>query len=112
MSVPNKKTRLDLESEVAKELGLRYGTVAEVVNFQFKFVHRMMATGMMYTIRLPYMGSFSVSAQAAKRVMKLKARKINEELNNSRREGESDSRSGDQIDTSVQGTDTQRQEQG
>lgn len=88
-----KKDRMSLEAELSKEMGLRYGIVQDIVDFQFKFVAKTISSGTLDTVVLPYMGKFTVSAKTVSSIMRRHSEKSYETTDKRRRTGKPDNKS-------------------
>ena len=58
--------------KLATKYNLPLEVVADIVNYQFKFVSKIMKEGDFAAIRLPYFGKFSVNPNRVKYITKLK----------------------------------------
>jgi nucleoid DNA-binding protein len=58
--------------KLATKYNLPLEVVADIVNYQFKFVSKIMKEGDFEAIRLPYFGKFSVNPNRVKYITKLK----------------------------------------
>jgi len=67
--VRNKK---DLIYSLANTYELPIDVVERIVTYQFKFVREIMTKGEFETIRLPYLGKFSVNKNRVKYITDLK----------------------------------------
>lgn len=54
------KNKEEIIYMLATKYNLPIKTVTEIVNYQFKYVTKIMAEGKFESIRLPYFGKFSV----------------------------------------------------
>tara|TARA_R100000458_G_C8203873_1_gene193534 strand:- start:199 stop:420 length:222 start_codon:yes stop_codon:yes gene_type:complete len=57
---------------LATKYNLPLKKVEEIVNYQFKFVERVIKNGKFESVRLPYFGKFSVKQNRLKYINKLK----------------------------------------
>ena len=57
---------------LATKYNLPLKKVEEIINYQFKFVEKIMRSGNFDSVRLPYFGKFSVKQNRLKYINKLK----------------------------------------
>ena len=58
--------------KLANKYNLPLNKVEEIVNFQFKYVSKIIKEGKFDAIRLPYFGKFSVNKNRVKHITNLK----------------------------------------
>jgi len=58
--------------KLANKYNLPLNKIKEIVDYQFKYVVRIMKEGKFEYIRLPYFGRFSVNSERVKYINKLK----------------------------------------
>mgnify|MGYP003114649433 CR=1 FL=1 len=66
------KDKEDLIYSLANKYDLPLKKVKEIVEYQFKFVEKIMKKGDFDSIRLPYFGKFTVNPNRVKHITKLK----------------------------------------
>jgi len=54
---------MQLSREIAQELGATHSEVYNIVESQFTYVKKVMEHGAFETVRLPYLGKFTVNAK-------------------------------------------------
>jgi nucleoid DNA-binding protein len=69
------KSKKDLIYSLANTYELPIDVVERIVTYQFKVVTEIMAKGEFETIRLPYLGKFSVNKSRVKYITDLKNKK-------------------------------------
>lgn len=69
------KNKKDLIYSLANTYELPIDVVERIVTYQFKFVTEVMAKGKFETVRLPYLGKFSVNKNRVKYITDLKNKK-------------------------------------
>jgi nucleoid DNA-binding protein len=57
------KIEIQLTREIAKDLGATLSEVQSIVESQFLYVRKIMEHGAFETVRLPYLGKFTVSVK-------------------------------------------------
>ena len=57
---------------LANKYNLPLSKIEQIVNYQFKYVEKIMKEGKFETIRLPYFGKFSVNPKRIEYINKLK----------------------------------------
>ena len=67
MSKENKKLII---YHLANKYNLPLSKIEEIVNYQFKYVEKIMKEGKFESIRLPYFGKFSVNPKRLKHINK------------------------------------------
>lgn len=73
-----KKNKKEIIYYLANKYNLPLKTIDKMINFQFKYVSKVMSIGDFEGIRIPYFGLFSVNPNRVKHLTKLKAKKDNE----------------------------------
>tara|TARA_R100000908_G_C3733466_1_gene132099 strand:- start:271 stop:492 length:222 start_codon:yes stop_codon:yes gene_type:complete len=63
--------------KLANKYNLPLQKVEEIVNYQFKYVAKIMKEGNFEAVRLPYFGKFSVNSNRIKHITNLKNGKKN-----------------------------------
>jgi len=61
--------------KLANKHNLPLQKIEEIINFQFKYVTKIMKEGNFETIRLPYFGRFSVNPKRVEYLNKVKSKK-------------------------------------
>ena len=61
---------------LATKYNLPLKKVTEIINYQFKYVNKVIAKGDFETVRLPYFGKFSVKASRLKYIKDKKNEKM------------------------------------
>ena len=69
------KSKKALIQTLATKHSLPLSVVEKIVNSQFKYVGKVMGTGMHEAVRLPYFGKFSAKPGRIKHLTKLKNKK-------------------------------------
>ena len=69
------KNKKEIIYNLANKYNLSLKKTEEIINYQFKYVTKIMKEGKFETIRLPYFGKFSVNPNRVKHINKLKNRK-------------------------------------
>ena len=81
-----KKKMTKNKEEIIYALSIKYNLsikkVTEIINYQFKYVAKIMAKGDFESIRLPYFGKFSVNKNRIKYITKFKNDKENNKTSN------------------------------
>ena len=70
-----KKNKKEIIYSLANKYNLPLKKIEEIVDYQFKYIVKIMKEGKFETIRLPYFGKFSVNSSRVKYVNKLKDKK-------------------------------------
>ena len=70
-----KKNKKEIIYSLANKYNLSLKKTEEIINYQFKYITKIMKEGKFETIRLPYFGKFSVNPNRVKHINKLKDRK-------------------------------------
>jgi len=70
-----KKNKKEIIYSLANKYELPLKKVEEIINYQFKYITKIMKEGNFETIRLPYFGKFSVNPNRVKHINKLKDKK-------------------------------------
>lgn len=65
------KDKKDYIYLLATKYNLPLSKVEEIINYQFKFVERVMKAGKFEGVRLPYFGKFHVNKNRLKHIKKL-----------------------------------------
>ena len=65
------KNKQELIYFLANKYDLPISKVEEIVDFQFKFVKKIMKSGSFETIRLPYFGKFSAKKERIRHVNRI-----------------------------------------
>ena len=60
---------------LANKYDLPLKKVEEIINYQFKYIEKIMKEGKFETIRLPYFGKFSVNPNRVKHLTAMKKKK-------------------------------------
>jgi hypothetical protein len=55
------KLEVEISGEIARELGAKLSEVHAIVESQFTYVKKVMSHGAFQTVRLPYLGKFTVN---------------------------------------------------
>ena len=67
------------KEEIIRKLSYKYDIpikiVADIINYQFKYVAKIIKEGNFETIRLPYFGKFIVNKNRIKHINNLKSKK-------------------------------------
>ena len=66
------KDKQDYIYLLATKYNLPLSKVEEIINYQFKFVGKIMKEGKFEGVRLPYFGKFTVNPNRVKHINKLK----------------------------------------
>jgi nucleoid DNA-binding protein len=66
------KNKEEIIYSLANKYNLPIKTVQKIVNYQFKFVEKIMKKGNFDSIRLPYFGKFKVNKKRVEHITKLK----------------------------------------
>ena len=66
------KNKEELIYSLANKYDLPLKKVKQMIEYQFKFVERVMKKGNFDSIRLPYFGKFTVNPKRVKHITKLK----------------------------------------
>jgi nucleoid DNA-binding protein len=66
------KDKEDLIYSLANKYDLPLKKVKQIVEYQFKFVEKIMKEGKFNSIRIPYFGKFSVNPKRVEHINKLK----------------------------------------
>ena len=66
------KNKEELIYALATKYNLPISKVEEIVNYQFKFVKKVMQKGNFEAVRLPYFGKFSAKKERIKHITNLK----------------------------------------
>jgi len=69
------KNKKEIIYSLANKYNLSLKKTEEIINYQFKYITKIMKEGKFETIRLPYFGKFSVNPNRVKHINKLKDRK-------------------------------------
>ena len=69
------KNKKEIIYRLANKYHLSLKKTEEIINYQFKYITKIMKEGKFETIRLPYFGKFSVNPNRVKHINKLKDRK-------------------------------------
>jgi len=69
------KNREEIVEELAAKHNLTVEEINDIINHQFKFVSMVMTKGGFDTIRLPYLGKFTVNKNRVKHINRLKNEK-------------------------------------
>ena len=69
------KNKKEIIYSLANKYNLSLKKVEEIINYQFKYIAKIMKEGKFETIRLPYFGKFSVNPNRVKHINKLKGKK-------------------------------------
>ena len=69
------KNKKEIIYSLANKYNLPLKKVEEIINYQFKYVTKIMKEGKFEIIRLPYFGKFSVNSGRVKHINKLKDKK-------------------------------------
>jgi|TARA_R110002020_G_scaffold4440_1_gene19400 nucleoid DNA-binding protein len=72
-----KKNKKELIYYLANKYNLPLKTIDRMVNYQFKYVSKIMSIGNFEGIRIPYFGLFSVNPNRVKYLTQLKNKKDN-----------------------------------
>jgi nucleoid DNA-binding protein len=67
-----KKNKKEIIYHLANKYDLPLSKIESIINYQFKYVTKIMKEGNFKTIRLPYFGKFSVNSNRVKHINKLK----------------------------------------
>ena len=67
-----KKNKKEIIYSLANRYNLPLKKVEEIINYQFKYIAKIMKEGNFKMIRLPYFGKFSVNPKRVKHINKLK----------------------------------------
>ena len=67
-----KKNKKEIIYSLANKYNLPLNKIESIVEYQFKYVAKIMKEGNFKTIRLPYFGKFSVNPNRVKHINKLK----------------------------------------
>jgi|TARA_R100000458_G_C8179761_1_gene177226 nucleoid DNA-binding protein len=65
-----KKDKKLIIYHLANKYNLPLSKIEKIVNYQFKYVEKIMKEGKFESIRLPYFGKFSVNAKRLKHINK------------------------------------------
>lgn len=65
---------------LADKYDLSIEDIEKIVNYQFKFVSKIMAKGEFDTIRIPYLGKFIVNKNRVKHINRLKNEKNSKKI--------------------------------
>jgi len=60
---------------LANKYDLPIGKIEKIINYQFKYIEKIMKQGKFETIRLPYFGKFSVNPNRVKHLTAMKKKK-------------------------------------
>ena len=66
------KNKKEIIYSLANRYNLPLKKVEEIINYQFKYIAKIMKEGNFKMIRLPYFGKFSVNPKRVKHINKLK----------------------------------------
>ena len=66
------KNKEELIYHLANKYNLPLKKVKQIIEYQFKFVEKIIKKGNFNSIRLPYFGNFSVNPKRVKHITKLK----------------------------------------
>jgi nucleoid DNA-binding protein len=66
------RNKKEIIHKIANKYNLPLKKVAEIVDYQFKYISKIMKKGDFETIRLPYFGKFSVNKKRVEYINKLK----------------------------------------
>ena len=72
------KNKKELIYYLANKYDLPLQVIEQMVNYQFKYISKIIKLGKFESIRLPYFGKFSVNPNRVKHLTKLKTKKENE----------------------------------
>ena len=72
-----KKNKKEIIYYLANKYNLPLKTIEKMINFQFKYVSKVMSIGNFESIRIPYFGLFSVNPNRVKYLTQLKNKKDN-----------------------------------
>ena len=78
MGLKNDRVLRRIISQIALKYDLKHSLVADLINEQFNYVHKIIARGEFETVRMPYLGKFKASLWAIQRVVKGSLRKAKE----------------------------------
>ena len=67
-----KKNKKEIIYNLANKYNLPLNKIESIVEYQFKYIAKIMKAGNFKTIRLPYFGKFSVNPNRVKHINKLK----------------------------------------
>ena len=71
------KDKKDYIYLLATKYNLPLSKIEEIINYQFKFISRVMKNGKFHGIRLPYFGKFHVNKNRLKHIQELTSDKKN-----------------------------------
>ena len=71
------KNKEEIIYMLATKYNLPIKIITEIVNYQFKYVTKIMTEGNFETVRLPYFGKFSVNPKRVEYINKKKSEKDN-----------------------------------
>ena len=71
------RSKHEIIYKLANKYNLPSKVILEIVNSQFKFTARVMSKGNFDTIRLPYLGKFTVNPNRVKHLNKKRDAKLN-----------------------------------
>ena len=69
------KNKKEIIYSLANKYNLSLKKVEEIINYQFKYIAKIMKEGKFEIIRLPYFGKFSVKSGRIEHINKLKNKK-------------------------------------
>ena len=69
------KNKKEIIYSLANKYNLSLKKVEEIINYQFKYITKIMKKGNFKMIRLPYFGKFSVNPRRVEHINKLKDKK-------------------------------------
>ena len=63
---------------LANKYDLPIGKIEKIINYQFKYIEKIMKQGKFETVRIPYFGKFSVNPNRVKHLTAMKKKKEND----------------------------------